>query len=112
MLWTDFTLPPINLWVMPTLSYLYKDTEMTLAEAEEELVLVNIAIQDILSGKRINEHKLATGEFSRWYKFTEVTLDTLTAYRTQLRSIIESLQPAVTPVFRKNSCIPLVVVGK
>lgn len=82
----------------------------TLAEAQSELTLVNIAIQDIMSGKRINEHKLATGEFSRWYKFTDVNLDTLLAYRRELRDLIASLQPAVTPTFRTNACIPLVVL--
>ena len=82
---------------------------ITLAEAEAELTLVNIAIQDLMSNKRVNEHKLATGEFSRWYKFSEVTLDSLMAYRSELRNLIASLQPAVYPTFRSNACIPLVV---
>ena len=110
MFWPDFTFPPINLWVMPQVQYIQEEQNMiTLAEAESELTLVNIAIQDLLAGKRINEHKLATGEFSRWYKFSEVTLDSLMSYRSELRSLITSLQPAVLPTFRSNACIPLVV---
>lgn len=84
---------------------------ITLQEAQDELTLVNIAIQDIISGKRINEHKLATGEFSRWYKFSDVTLDSLMAYRSELRNLITALQPEVAPTFRANACIPLVVRG-
>lgn len=110
MFWPEFTFPPINLWVMPKIPYIHEEQHMpTLAEAEAELTLINIAIQDILAGKRINEHKLATGEFSRWYKFSDVSLDSLMAYRTELRNLIMSLQPAVLPTFRSNACIPLVV---
>ena len=110
MFWPDFTFPPINLWVMPQVQHIQEEQHMiTLAEAESELTLVNIAIQDLLAGKRINEHKLATGEFSRWYKFSDVTLDSLMSYRSELRSLIASLQPAVLPTFRSNACIPLVV---
>lgn len=95
---------------MPPAYYIQEEQHMiTLAEAQAELTLVNIAIQDVMSGKRINEHKLATGEFSRWYKFTEVSLDSLLAYRRDLRALIESLQPPVAPTFRANACIPLVV---
>ena len=84
---------------------------VTLQEAQDELTLVNIAIHDIISGKRINEHKLATGEFSRWYKFNDVSLDNLMAYRSELRNLISTLQPEVAPTFRANACIPLVVRG-
>lgn len=84
---------------------------ITLAEAEAELLIVNKAIQDLIENKRINEHKLATGEFSRWYKFDTVSLDTLMAYRRELRSLITALQPEVAPTFRSNACIPLVVRG-
>lgn len=95
---------------MPPAYYIQEEHNMTtLAEAEAELTLVNIAIQDLMSGKRINEHKLATSEFSRWYKFSDVTLDSLLSYRTELRNLITSLQPAVLPTFRSNACIPLVV---
>ncbi len=84
---------------------------VTLQEAQNELTLVNIAIQDLISGKRINEHKLATSELSRWYKFNEVTLENLMTYRSELRNLITALQPEITPTFRANACIPLVVRG-
>ena len=82
---------------------------ISLTEAEAELVIVNIAIQDLLKGTRINEHKITSSEIARWYRFTDVTLDSLLSYRTELRALIEALQPAVTPIFRNNACIPLVV---
>ena len=82
--------------------------EITLAEAEAQLLQINVAIQDLILGKRISELKVGSGEFSRWYKFEEVTLEALTAYRTELRSIIAALTPAAVPIFRANACIPLI----
>jgi hypothetical protein len=83
--------------------------EMTIGEAQAQLTQVNIAIQDIIMGKAINEIKFGSGEFSRWYKFQDVTLEQLQAYRRELMNIINSLTPDVRPIFRVNSCIPLVV---
>ena len=84
-------------------------TDMTLQEAELQLTQVNIAIQDLIMGKAISELKLGSGEFSRLYKFQDVTLESLTAYRTELRNLINALTPTVVPIFRSNSCIPFVV---
>jgi hypothetical protein len=82
---------------------------MTLAEVQTELSLVNIAIQDVIAGNRINEHKLATGEFARWYKFTDTSLESLNAYRRELLNLLSTLEPAALPVFRANANIPLIV---
>lgn len=81
---------------------------MSLAEAQSQLTQVNIAIQDLLLGKAISELKVGSGEFSRWYKFQDVTLDNLTAYRTELRALINALTPLATPVFRTNACIAII----
>jgi len=83
--------------------------EMTLAEAELQLTQVNIAIQSLISGTRINELKLGSAEFSRWYKYGDVTLEALTAYRSELQAIIAALVPVPQAIFRTNACIPLVV---
>ena len=83
-------------------------TTMTLAEAEAQLLQINIAIQDLLLGKRISELKVGSGEFSRWLSYSEVTLDNLTAYRSELRAIIESLTPEATPIYRANACTPII----
>jgi hypothetical protein len=82
--------------------------DMTLIEAEAQLVQVNIAIQDIIMGKAISELKVGSGEFSRWYKFQDVTLDNLCSYRTELRNIINALTPSAIPLFRTNACIPII----
>ncbi len=45
---------------MPPAYYIQEEQYMvTLEEAQAELTLVNIAIQDVISGKRVNEHKLS-----------------------------------------------------
>jgi len=83
--------------------------EMTIQEVQVQLTQVNIAIQDLIMGKSISELKLGSGEFSRWYKFGDVTLDSLRAYRRELLNLLNTLTPDVKPIFRTNSCIPLVV---
>ena len=83
--------------------------ELTLAEAQAELALVNIAIQDVIAGKRVTELKLGNAEFANWYKFTDTPLEDLRAYRQTLLDRIASLSPDAIPVFKANACIPLVV---
>ncbi len=82
---------------------------MTLAEAQTQLTQVNIAIQDIIAGKRVNELKIGNAEFANWYKFTDITFDNLQTYRRELLVIIDSYAVSITPTFRTNACIPLVV---
>lgn len=80
---------------------------MTLEEAESQLSTVNIAISQLIAGKRIQQLKIGSGEFARLLTYEQVTLNDLTTLQSELRSIIAALSPAVTPVFRTNACIPL-----
>jgi hypothetical protein len=82
---------------------------MTLADAEAALLTVNVAISDLLSGKRITELDIGSGTFKRRYKFAEITLDNLYMLRNEYRSIIANLQPSIKPVFRVNCNIPIIV---
>jgi hypothetical protein len=83
---------------------------MTLAEAQTQLTQVNIAIDDLLQGKTIVEIKYGNSDFSRWFKYGEISLDNLRSYRRELLDLIDSLSPDPTPVFRTNACIPIVVL--
>ena len=83
--------------------------EMTLSEAQAQLSMVNIAIENLIQHKTINELKLGSSDFSRWYKYGEVSLDGLRAYRRELLDLINTIGPQVKPVFRSNACIPLIV---
>ena len=85
-------------------------SDMTLAEAQSQLTTVNIAIDDLIQGKTITEIKYGNSDFSRWFKYGEVNLENLRAYRRDLLSLIDSLSSNPTPVFRTNACIPIVVI--
>ena len=82
---------------------------ITLAEAQIQLSTVNAAIQDIISGKRVTELRVGSGEFQRMYRYEEVTLEALIDLRSELRNTINTLTPDVRPIFRTNATIPLVI---
>ncbi len=82
---------------------------MTLAEAEAQLLTVNVAISQMIAGTSLKELKVGNGAFTRYYVYNEITFDNLYTLRNELRSIIASYQPTVAPVFRTNCCIPLVI---
>jgi hypothetical protein len=82
---------------------------LTLTEAQIQLSTVNAAIQDIISGKRVTELRVGSGEFQRMYRYEEVSLESLIDLRNELRNTINTLTPEVKPVFRTNATIPLVI---
>ena len=84
--------------------------DLTLAQAQLQLSQVNVAIENLLLGKRINKLTLGSGEFAVTKGFNEVTLESLREYRAELRNYIMQLEPEVLPVFRANACIPIIVL--
>jgi hypothetical protein len=84
-------------------------SDITIGEAQLQLSTINAAIQDMISGKRITELRIGSGDFQRLYKYQEINIDTLQALRSELRNIINTLTPNVRPVFRSNATIPLVI---
>jgi len=84
--------------------------QMTLAEAEAQLLTVNTAISDIIAGKRVTQLRIGSGNFQREMKFSEITIEALKELRSELMEIINSYNN-VAPVFRTNVTIPL-TVGK
>lgn len=83
---------------------------LPLEEAQLQLVTVNAAIQSLISGKRISELRIGSGDFQRFLKYQEVTFDELKILQQELIITIDSYAPA-TAVFRTNAHIPM-VVGK
>jgi hypothetical protein len=83
--------------------------DLTQAEALALLSKVNIAIEDILTGKRVTELRIASADFTRHYRYDSITLDSLQAFKSDLLDYLSTLEPTVTPIFRTNSCIPLIV---
>jgi hypothetical protein len=84
-------------------------TALTLQEASDQLTQVQIAISDLISGKRLSELSIGSGATERKYKYSEITIDNLVVLRNELRSIINALQPDVKPIFRSYANIPIIV---
>jgi hypothetical protein len=84
--------------------------EMTLTEAQLQLSQVNIAIENLLSGKRVSRLTLGSGEFAITKSFNEITLESLREYRIELRNYITQIEPVALPIFRTNACIPIIVL--
>jgi len=83
---------------------------LPLIEAQAQLVTVNAALQDIISGKRIAELRIGSGDFQRTLRYQEVTFDELKTLQQELMITIDSYASA-KPVFRTNAHIPM-RVGK
>ena len=81
---------------------------LPLAEAQAQLITVNAALQDIISGKRIAELRIGSGDFQRLLRYQEVTFDELKTLQQELMITVDSYAQA-KPVFRTNAHIPMVV---
>jgi hypothetical protein len=83
---------------------------LPLEEARSQLITVNAAIQNIISGKRIAELRIGSGDFQRTLRYQEVTFDELKILQQELLITVDAYAPAVA-VFRTNTHIPM-IVGK
>lgn len=84
--------------------------QITLAEAELQLVQINQYISDFLAGKRKKEIVTGSHEFQRTWKWSEIKLSDLMAERSRLSAIVDALSPTqATPIFRANTSFPLIV---
>lgn len=84
--------------------------EITLEEAQAQLLTVQAAIEQLVMGKRITQLKVGSGTFQRLYVYQEINLETLTTLRDELLRKINSLEGKL-PTFATNMHIPM-VVGK
>jgi len=83
---------------------------LPIEEARAQLLTVNVAISDLVAGKRIVELRVGSGNFQRLYRFGDVNLETLKALQSELLQVISTYDNS-KPVFRTNATIPL-IVGK
>jgi len=82
----------------------------TVTEVQAELDTVNAALQELISGKRLTQLRIGSGEFARLYQYQEITFDTIKAEQQDLLmelATLENAQNAIT--FRNNAYIPLTV---
>lgn len=84
--------------------------DLTEAEAIALLAKVNIAIEELIIGKRASQIRVRSDDFDRNWSYSEVTLENLRDFKVNLLDYIGSISTTtVETIFRKNSCIPLIV---
>ena len=81
----------------------------TEAEIQAEIVTIDAALQEIISGTRLTRLQVGSGEFARIYEHQEISYETLKAEKTNLLAELDTLTPTDDMVFRTNTSIPLVV---
>lgn len=81
---------------------------LPLEEAQAQLTTVQVAISDLIAGKRLTSLRIGSGNFQREYKYQEISIDALYALRDELMQIIASYTQTL-PTFRQHATIPLVV---
>lgn len=81
---------------------------MTESEIQTAISTVNTAIAQLLSGKRVLELRVGTGNFFRQFRYGEVTLEALKEYRAELVQMSLAYTLAA-PTYRTHGSIPLIV---
>ena len=83
---------------------------LTLAEAQAELVTINAALSDLYLGKRRKKVEIGSHAFKRTYEFVDPQdmLKVLRMERFNLTEYINTLT-ATVQVFRANTNIPMTV---
>ena len=85
--------------------------QLTLAEAQVELVTIKAAINEYYTGTRRRSFKVGSHEFERTYTFDnpQDMLKILLQERDRLIAYINSFDITSLPVFATHATIPLVV---
>ena len=82
----------------------------TIAEVQAELTTVNAALQELITGKRLTQLRIGSGEFARLYQYQEITFDTLKTEQQDLTMELATLEAAGQALkFRATSYVPLTV---
>lgn len=82
----------------------------TLAEVQADLTTVNSALQELISGNRLTQLRLGSGDFARFYQYQEITFENLTLLKNELLQELAVLSDESPLKFRKMCNIPLTVV--
>lgn len=85
---------------------------ISLVDAQTQLAIIQAALQDIISGKRINSLKVGSAQFTREYRYQEIDIATLRQLQTDYLTDIawwNSQMSGSLPVFANNKTIPLLI---
>lgn len=82
----------------------------TKTEIQSDLDIVNAAIQNLISGKRLTQLRIGSGDFARLYQYSEISYDVLKGLKDELTQELASITADVNGMtFRKQTHIPLTV---
>ena len=85
---------------------------LSLADAQSQLTTVNAAIQTLISGQRVTQLRVGSGQFVREYKYQEITIESLRQIQSELLADVDyytSLASPTLPNFSSNRTIPMMV---
>ncbi|MDD5165741.1 MAG: hypothetical protein PHG25_04390 [Candidatus Pacebacteria bacterium] len=80
----------------------------TALEIQAELDIVNAALQSLYTGTRLTELRIDTNLIRRYYKYSEVNIESLLGIKQNLEQELLGLT-ATTPTFRSFSNLPIIV---
>lgn len=85
---------------------------LSLADAQQQLSVINAAIAEYYAGTRRRSLKLGGKEFNREIINQDIKIEALLQERMRLQAIVDSWQPPQVVLFRGNTSFPLIVTKK
>lgn len=84
---------------------------ISLADAQTQLATVQAALQDIITGKRINHLVVGSGQFKREMQYQEITVENLRQMQAELLTDLDYYTNLANgnslPNFAPNRTIPM-----
>lgn len=80
----------------------------TIVDIEADILTINAALEELISGGRVTRLQTGSGEFVRTYDMQELTYENMLSEKNRLEDELAMLQP-VEPVYRTGSTLPLQV---
>jgi hypothetical protein len=78
----------------------------TIQQVQSELDTVNAAIQELISGNRITQLRIGSGDFARLYHYQEITIENLQDIRANLLQELAVLSQDSEIKFRTSCNFP------
>ena len=80
----------------------------TSIEIQTDITNVNAAITALITGNKLLEFRVGSGDFARTFRWQEITLESLYAMRTSLYEELAIVE-VTTPTFQVGKTVPMFV---
>jgi hypothetical protein len=80
----------------------------TSVEIQTDITNVNAAITALLTGNKLLELRVGSGDFARTYRWQEITMESLYAMRNSLYQELATVSEE-TPTFQVGKTVPMFV---